>query len=234
MRLLKKSTVQLEAQSQRKSSIEEGMIIARKVDALRQTLGELQQQHQKFLDGMQGELESRTKPLIDKIAYLQSDIESLEEKRKLLRVPLDKEWEQVHVKQAALESSETTLEGKRQKLVLKEEKLISLGKDLKDRIFKIKTQERELSKALKNASESLYIADQSKSEAITIKGKANEYDKEVRQNLLTLEAELSVREREVDILKKHTDDREKDLVQRERSLVDRYAALERTIKRITP
>lgn len=231
MKLLKKSTVQIEAQSQRKGQIEEGMNIARKVDSLRQTLAELQAQHAKFISGMEKELQDRTQPLILKIASLQQDIAGLEEKRKALLVPLDEEWAKLHKKQHELAQTDSELEKKKEKVALKEENLVALGTELKSRLFKVKTRERELAKALREAYESLYIADEKKAEAIKVRNEADEYSEASGRVLLTLEADIAVREREVEMLKKHVGEREKDLSKREVLLKDRTAMLERSIKR---
>lgn len=231
MQLLKKSTVQVEAQQARKKVVDEGMHIAKKVDALRQTFSEVQEQHQKFLNGMEGELKERTKPLIDKIASLESEVRDLEDKRRDLLVPLDKEWKELHSKQEELVKVSGLLDKKKEQVAIKETKLLVVGKELKDRIFKVKTRERELAKSLKDAAEGLYIADDKRVEAFRIRESAEDYSKELNQSSLDREAKVAVREREVEMIKNYTDDREKALNAREILLSDREQTLERELKR---
>lgn len=231
MQLLKKSTVQLEAQNQRRKQIDEGIVIAQKVDALRQTLGNLQAQHAKFLEGMTAELEEQTQPLIKQIASLKREIIDLEDKRKELLQPLDEKWARVHVKQAELSEAESELGKNAYKVSAREKKAVELGTDLKNRLFKVKTRERELDKTIREASEELYIVEEKKREAERVRSDADEYATATDQILLSREAELAVREREMQMLKEHTDDRQKEMDLREARLIDREQTLDREIKR---
>lgn len=231
MQLLKRSTVQTEVASQRQKQIDEGIRIAQKVDALRQTLGELEQQQARFLAGMEKELEERTQPLVRKIASLQKDIEDLEEKRRLLLEPLDAQWVVVNAKESELVELQTLLEKKTSEIVFREERTIELGTELKNRLFKVKTRERELDKTIRTASEELYIAQEKHVEAQKIKDAADTYSKVSKQELLTREADIAVREREVGMLRNHTNDRERELDERETLIKDREDTLERELNR---
>ncbi len=231
MQLLKKSTAQLEIQDQRRRRIDDGVQIAQKVDSLRETLASLETQHQKFLDRVEGELQTRTQPLIQKIASLQSEIKELEEKRKELRVPLDKEWEEVRAKEAKVNHSEEALEKRNVNLSQKEEGIISLKTELKARLFKVKTSERELVKVRNLADENLYISEEKRDEALKQKKEADDYAKHVTQNLLTTEAELMVKARELEMRESVIEARQKEQDEREIWLVDRYQTLERNLNR---
>lgn len=231
MQLLKRSTVQTEVSNQRQKQIDEGLRIAQKVDALRQTLGELEQQQAKFLAGMEKELEERTQPLVKKIASLQKDIEDLEEKRKLLLEPIDSKWVAVNAKESELEETQTLLEKKTSEIIFREERVTDLGIELKNRLFKVKTRERELDKTIRTASEELYIAQEKHIEAQKAKDASDQYSKESKQELFTREADVAVREREVKMLQNHTIDRERELDERETLIKDREDTLERELNR---
>lgn len=231
MQLLKRSTVQTEVSNQRQKQIDEGVRIAQKVDALRQTLGELEQQQARFLAGMEKELEERTQPLARKIASLQKDIEDLEEKRKELMKPLDAQWSVVYAKQSELAEAQTLHEKKTSEIVLREERVTDLGIELKNRLFKVKTRERELDKTIRTASEELYIAQEKHAEAQKVKDEADRYSKDINQFCVNREANVAVREREVQMLQSHTDEREQRLNEREIQLRDREETLERALQR---
>ena len=70
MKLLPKSQVHAQVNEQRRQQIDEGMILAKKVDALRQTLAELEEQQRKFSEGTKRELERETQELHEEIAEL--------------------------------------------------------------------------------------------------------------------------------------------------------------------
>lgn len=231
MELLKKSTVQLEVQDQRRRRIDEGVKIAQKVDTLRETLASLEAQHQKFLSGMEKELQERTQPLIQRIASLQIEIKNLEGERQRLMTPLTKEWSEVEKKQAELVKEEIVLEKRNVSLTQKEEKQFASGAELKDKLFKVKTRERELVKARNEADENLYLSEEKRDEALKQKKDSDEYAKHVRQSLLETEAELSVKIREVEMRESAIETRKKEQDDREIWLRDRYQTLERTLNR---
>lgn len=231
MHLLKKSTIQSEAQRERKKQIDEGIFIAQKVDALRQTLGNLQAQNAKFLSEVEGELEKRTQPLLQKINYLKEEITDLEEKRKLLLVPLDKEWTEFHKKQASQNDKEKSLNSKGEVLSQKAEKLKEIGLGLKGKLFKVKTRERELIKTQSLAEENLYLSKMTKKEAEDLKKHSIEEAKEITQDLKDREAKVAVKEREVEMITKSQDSRQIEQDEREKWLKDRNETLQRTINR---
>lgn len=57
MKLLPKSQVLANVNEQKRLQIEEGVILAKKVDALRQTLLDLEDQQRKFIEGQRAVLE---------------------------------------------------------------------------------------------------------------------------------------------------------------------------------
>jgi SMC interacting uncharacterized protein involved in chromosome segregation len=95
MKLRPKSQIDAQVASQRKAQIDEGVRIAQKVDALRETLSMLEAQHEQYIAGMKGELDRQTSDRVQRIAELESEIRELEEKRKLLLAPLDEAWAEV-------------------------------------------------------------------------------------------------------------------------------------------
>ena len=66
MKLLERKTLTSDFNLQRKMQVDEGVIIARKVDVLREALTSLEGQHKNFIAGMRQDLINQTKVLEDK------------------------------------------------------------------------------------------------------------------------------------------------------------------------
>lgn len=89
MQLIKKSVVQNELAQQKKQQIDEGVKIAGKVDLLRRTLADLEDQQTKFIEKSRLELEKQTKDLHAQVEYLKKEILHLEDKREKLLKSLE-------------------------------------------------------------------------------------------------------------------------------------------------
>lgn len=232
MKLLKKQTVQLEVQRERKNQIDEGISLAQKIDALRITKSELESQHQKFIDGMQKELKDQIDPLLDTIAGLHKDIEILENKQTELLLPLDGDFKLIiERKTAEITSKSIELDSKIKLVTDKEKKLTELGRELKYKNTQSNTRERELDKAIIKSHENIYISEQAKKESLRLKEETEESIAIQTQQILDKEAGVAVREREAQILKSQVEEKEKQLTIKEILLQDREQTLEREYKR---
>jgi len=233
MQLLPKSIINTEIASQKKKQIDEGLLIARKVDSLRETLASLEKQHSDFIGGMQRELKSQTQPLIDKIANLKLEIESLEVKRKELLKPLTKEWEEVNSKQKELDTLSEQMS--KDKIVIKQTQAVleeRLKKE-KENSFKINTIKNELTKVLQKAEENKIKTDETLKLTEMAKEKSLKEIEERTQAIKERDAEVAVKEREVN-LQKESNDRETQFISEEKiRFADMRATLERAIKRTT-
>lgn len=119
--------------SERKAQIDEGVALAKKIDALRQTLGNLERQHANFLAGMETELHGRTDKLFQTIGALQKEVAELEERRALALIPLDAQMEEIRAKTADLGSFQDILKEKEAKVLQKE-----IIQDKRDQVSKEK------------------------------------------------------------------------------------------------
>ena len=234
MNLLPKSIINTEIASQKKKQIDEGLLIARKVDTLRETLASLEKQHADFIGGMQRELKSQTQPLIDNIASLKLEIESLEAKRKELLKPLTKEWEEVNSKQKELDNiSEQLLKDKiviKQTQVVLEERL----KKEKENSFKINTIKNELTKVLQKEEENKIKTDVTLKFTEMAKEKSLKEIEERTQAIKERDAEVAVKEREAEMKKEKYEEELKFISEEKIRLADMRATLERAFNRLKP
>ena len=232
MKLLPKSVVNTELASQKKKQIDEGLLIARKVDALRVTLASLEKQHKDFIDGMQIELKLQTKPLIDEISERKLEIRDLEEKKKLLLVPLTKEWSEVNEQRKQLDIISENLA--KEQIVMKKDRevLEARLKKEKENVVKINTIRNEIAKVLKKTEDNEIETSKSLESAKLVKERTIKDCTERTQAINTRDAGVAVREREVE-LQKESNDRDAKFIKEEKiRLLDQRATLERAMSRL--
>lgn len=217
---------------ERKAQIDEGVALARKVDALRETLGNLEAQQTSFLNGMQSELHNRTNHLIEKIAGMERDVLDLEEKRKELLKPLSNEWAEVNMKRAEIDSIKLILDKNLSKTAEKEQKLTLLGNGIKERLSRIKVRERELDKVYLSADEvkndieniKLDILKQKESQIISFE--------QANKKLLQREKDIESRQFTLDNRLEQIEIAEKEIKEEKIRLLDQRQTLERAMARI--
>lgn len=233
MKLHLKSVVGREIASQRTAQIQEGVAIAKKVDALRETLASLEAQRIKFISGMTGELTKETEGLIARIGELKSEIGELEDKRRQLLIPLDDAWQKVGEVQKSLASEREEIASEKRQIELAKQRLAEKAADIRDRLGKTKVRERELAR--------IYLkAETDGQEAVSIKAKLLEEKESQDARLAAQEAELAKKIAKVDFDERAVlhanellDFREKAINNKERQVNDRYQTLLRTQARLT-
>jgi len=90
MKLLKKQVINAQIADQRKNQIEEGLNLAKKIDALRNDLLNLQKQRLDFIENSTREMKQVLIPLYEKKEKLEQEIKSFEEVRNKLKDKLEK------------------------------------------------------------------------------------------------------------------------------------------------
>lgn len=175
MKLLSRKTVVNEVAEQRRLAIEEGLLIARKVDKLRQTLASLEKQHTDFLNGMQAELKNRSETLLNEIALRELEIVQLSEKRKRLEQPLAKEWEMLKVAQLENEKTRDILAKGLLKLADREKKTLENYEESKKTKARINVQERELIKVYEKAEQNVKETEDIKKDALDKMARVDKY-----------------------------------------------------------
>ena len=231
MKLLKRSTVNIETAQQKRIQIEEGLNLAKKVDALRQTLGSLQQQHEKFLAGMEDELKRRTDGLLQQVAIQKLELVQVAERRKELERPLTEEWEKVKISIHESEKTRDILAKGLLKLADKEKVTEEKYADSKKTLARINMRERELTKAYEKANQNIAETEKVKEDSLAKMARVDKYIEEKTQEYLTKEAELKAKERDLETSAQKIVDDRNTLLEKETLLKDREATLERELKR---
>jgi hypothetical protein len=232
MKLLTKQQVNVEVQAQRKIQIDEGLTLARKVDALREKLANLETQQKKFFESMDSELHQRTDYLFEEIASREEEIKKLEQKRAELIIPLDNAWQEVKEKKLENDNLRVVLDEKSLKLAEKEQKVIENAKKAKELLFKAKTREKEVERVydkadqLKMETESIFTAMLEEKDKQTQKFENKEKKLDERENSIkSYEFTLKDREQQIEI-------KEQEIREEKIRLSDQRQTLERAMARI--
>lgn len=231
MKLLKKSALANELAQQRQAQIDEGIAIARKVDTLRQTLASLEKQHSDFLNGMQSELEKRSRYLLNEIATREKILIEIEERRQKLLIPLDAEWEKLNQEKSKLATDKDLIAKGLLKIQEKQKLTDEKYQESKKTLARINVRERELVKVYDKAEENSKEIETIKKNCLKDKERLDQYIKEQTQSLLEREAEIAVRERENQIKSDKLEIKEKEIIKTKAQLEDQRKTLERALAR---
>ena len=155
MKLLKKTEINERVNTERKNSIDAGVFLAKKIDALREEVLTLQKTRDEFIAGSQQVINDSLSSLQQKQDSLSKEIKELEVKRKELLKPLDDEWAKL-TKEKVLVNKELN-----DNFILKTE--------LNEKEKAVKTTENEISKL---AEQTIFNASE------TEKSKANAFSLE--------------------------------------------------------
>lgn len=232
MKLLERQSLNNDLQEQRRAQAEEGIRLAKRIDALRETLSTLEKQHQDFIESSRTTYQEAIGALERRKDELEKEIVRLEERRALLREPLDKEWESLeeaqkdHEKKALSLAIQEASIAKRDSVVLEKEK---------------KAEQRE--RALNDMSEAIeqeraFVShEKEKATSLTLKLREEEKrsvseQKERERITLKKDEESDRRARAIDMREKLLNAREKSIDKREAFVDHKYKVLQRTIKRI--
>lgn len=96
MKLLSPKELNSKVNAEKKATIDSGVFIARKIDALREEMLELQKNRDLFISGSQQVINDSLVGLQQKKDSLFKEIQELEERRKELLKPLDEAWEKLN------------------------------------------------------------------------------------------------------------------------------------------
>lgn len=211
MKLLPPKELNTKLNEQKKSEIDAGMFLAKKVDALREELSEAQIEHDRAMEGMKKEYDLFLGETVAKKSSLETEIAYLEAKKGQLLIPLDAEWEKVNNFSNSLEEKSKALEAKdshlisREKDVLKKEQEVTSAHDtVYKSILEVKAEQ-------KKSGELLALRNQQ-----YIKGEERRArDEKERERLL---ASITDKERSLDYTIKHYKDFEQRLKEKEKQL----------------
>lgn len=225
MKILKKNQISIISANQKKDQIDEGLKIAARVDALRETLSQVQKQHRDYIEGMKAELDGEISPLVIRRDELREDISIGVKKLSGLQTLLDDEWKKVNKKESELLSLEKSLKSKelelseecyRVELQNKEARtLLAEGTEISEKA----SEEFELGNLFRKERERLL-----ENAKAAISDRFSEIERKEAISK-TFEKSVSLREIDLDNREENLDKKESELDVRERFINDKYQTL---------
>ncbi len=232
MRLLDKQSVAAQVNSQKQSQIEEGIQVAKKVDAVRSALSveevKLKEFRANAIAVVQKEIDSK---VLEK-AELDAEIDNARANLKTLRVPLDAEWKKLAEDKEALRLREIDIVSREYDAETRENVNQITATQVNVALEEAERASNKAKLASQKASDDRIEADRvlqsARNQAMKIIQEAENIRLEAKNNFDA----VSVKERDVKIKHSHQEDRQKEQAEREIQLNDRSATLERAFKRI--
>ncbi len=232
MKLLKRSEASTEMNIQRKQQVDEGVHIAKRVDALRDTLQTLETQFKNFAEDKKIELQTLLGNLEKDILAKRSEIEVLEFRKGEALKPIKEELVQ-------LEDARKKNEIFSEELYVREAGVITRDKALTQKEKDLEGFHNKLSREFERLNiQDAASAERLKESIITsesITRKESESDERIKAEnklIVDIKAGLAVRERQLDIREEHLNKREQDIINRKIVLEDREGVLARNFKRL--
>lgn len=217
MKILKKNETTTEVAKHRKEQIDEGIILAKKIDNLRDTLSKLEKQHSDFIGGMKEQLERETGGLQSRIKSQKDELVLLEEKRIKLSSPIDltEEWTSVRRLKQELVDREIDLINRESKV----EELLKRETDI--------VESSKKSAEYLNESRSIYeTTDLLRRKMEDRKLKSDKIIDEKIKELTTKEENLEAREQVLKDVREYIQDEKKKILEKGSQLIAREANIE--------
>lgn len=232
MKLLDRKFVTVNVAEQKRQQIEEGLMIARKIDGLRVQLSELEKTRSLFIENTEEELKKKTAPLYTKLKKIEKQIQDAQVIRNELREPLDQEWELLNQHEADYEKKQIDLEELSETLKNRE---INIGLKEAEIEANARKQQLLLEEAKTNVTESRQDRDEAKKIVIIAQEKESVINKTIFQKM----SNIDLKERENEFHQNNNGKiaeqlkiKELALMVKEKEIADRYATLLRTEERV--
>ena len=240
-KLLDKKQVHIVVAQERRQQIETGIALAKKVDAVRDSLQEEEKNLETFrsqtIVRVQAERDSYVRQRDTALAELEKirkEVSLLQERKtqELLQLPPDEQWERVEAIFTKYDHDVRKLEALQQAVL---EQIDESGQ----KAHELEVERGRIEDIKRLASENLAHADimlaEAKESAADMRNRAQvvlNASQLREQEVVYKERDIEARELEVEKDKERIRESEIDLIKREAVLKDRYATLERTLKRI--
>lgn len=231
-KLLDKKLVNAELANQKKQQIDSGIMLAKKVDVVR----EMHQTEEQNLEIFRKETITRVQQEIDALIHkrdvVKKEIQEREKELKFLKIPLDAEWENLKASYLKYSDQVNLLEAAKETVALQIGENTMTARELE--IEKGRVQEMK-----RITQEKLFHAEDDLSRAREESAKMRNMAQSVLSSAELREQLVIQRENDFKITVEHTNSEKQqiekdkiDLAKREKVLKDRYATLERTLKRM--
>lgn len=232
MKLLSKNELAQQKNLERKTEIDEGAKLARRIDSLRETYSKESVTLEKFHRETKSGLESELVALGDKKNVLINEVSDLIDKKVGLYQQTITELDQVKAEKARIEELLIQVDGKKihlehrekdylnrmKKLETQKEQIDYRNNEIEDRKRTLQSSQNDIDKALVDAEKSLK--------------RIKEKEEQTEKALLSREITISAKERELAIMKKNIEEKEREMVKIKIQLADQRATLERAMQRI--
>lgn len=193
-KLLDKKLVSAEVATQKKQQIDSGIALARKVDAVRQTLQEEQKSLEEFRIHTVAIAQAEVDSIIRQKDTLKDEVRVLEKRKELALIPLTVEWETV---------------GKAKREVVKDrQKVEEMSFNLTEREGQIEREEAEIENEKQRTKDLNRRAAESLAEADLTLIHAREAAAEIRNKAQVVLTAVEAREREVALKETDLESRE--------------------------
>lgn len=229
MKLNTPRTIQTSINEERRADIDNGLVLARKLDKLREELQVLERQRALFVAANTTHLQDKVEELNQEVEGKESHISDLEAKRQTLLEPFTLE-----------------VDSKREELKLKEESLIQFRNDLtqkeiflSEREINVSRDEERVEEEKKELNVQVNKVVDSSLEAQKVLLEAIEYEKattlaltEKNSTLVKKEVGLSLREKKLISEEKQNEKEKKEIINEKIRLADQRGTLERAMSRL--
>lgn len=231
-KLLEKRVVTADVAEQKKQLIDSGIIMAQKVDAVRETLQSEEQKLELFRIETVKRVQIEIDALIRQKDALRDTLKDAERELSLKRIPLDAEWEKVNNAQKICNNWENELLGREEYINQQQAILKDKEKDIETeshRIGGLKNQATQLTieaeEILQRAKEES-ASTRNEAQAILMSAELLEIESlKKEEQLITREEIVATKEKDIEAC-------EQEIIKDKRVLADRTATLERTLKRL--
>lgn len=232
MKLLDKQEVNRLKGVERKLEVDEGVKLAKKVDALRELAAKEQTNLTKFRESSLAIVKAEIDEAIKKRDALRENIEVLTRQQQELRIPLDNEWNRVKLLSRELDKRAIELDEFNAVLTENEEFYFKRVEMLENDKQRIENLEYEVEGQVELAREASDHAKATIANAKQIEAQAKEKFENVTKTLTAREIAIAIREREIGIKEEQITKQTLVLTNRERAINDKYETLLRTQKRL--
>lgn len=231
-RLLDKKTIHAEVAGAKKAQIDQGVAIAKKVDALRETHAE----EEKKLELLRVVTTRRIKDEIDGLIKikdgLQDELEVLRQQRQEALQPFDALQRDIETRKGVIEAKEQELWTKQAQI---DSKLAELAKDkanIENELARTETLKKQAGDYLETAACELNNA-RIAAQGVQLESNKILNDALLRdKNLTEREESVTFRENQVQLKVSNTQKKEEDLILRELQLQEGWKNLQKTAERV--
>lgn len=231
IRLLSKSDIDSKKALERKQEMDEGMKLAKRVDALRETVADEEASLELFRRKTITAISTQISKAEEKLALLKEEVATLEERRAQALKPLDTAWNTLKQSQQEHTASILSLEKKQQEYLTKSKQLQEQLIAATEELARIEGLKKQTEDALLEASENKKDTEASLAYTRTLEHDTEALSIETLAELRERDAVCAAKERDVSIRDEALTLREEALHKAQIVLDDRNAMLERDITR---